>query len=263
VGLGLKAGLPPEADQQRANGSGEIALEDDADDALGRPDAVTAALSRLEDYRSRILAAAEQVLCLWEVWTTFNEAKELRQIIKRSPASLAAAVYEEASLNNLVMVVVRLLDHPKPDRITFFMVQQQLRIPGVSEALIADAPSSIHNLFAKDVITSGQASTKITARITEFHARLERLAAEQPNRTELLRKHRHANLAHELLPDKVRVKPTYDQIKTMVFEILALAENVHAIVTGSSLQELLTRGEASESALELWQAVAMAFPVEK
>lgn len=57
--------------------------------------------------------------------------------------------------------------------------------------------------------------------------------------------------------------PTHGQIKTMVFEILALAEDVEAIVTGSPLQEPLTRGEGSKSALELWQAVTVTFPVEK
>lgn len=240
-----------------------IALKDNAGETLGRPDAVSAALSRLEDYRRRIVAAAEQALSLWEVWAAFNEAKERRQIIEYSPASIAAVVYERASLNSLVMVVVRLLDHPQRDRITFSKVQEQMRIPGVSEALIAAAPSSLHILIAQDVITPEQASTKIAARITDFHARLERLAAEQPNRTKLLRDYRHANLAHELWANKARIMPTYDQLKTMVFEILALAEDVQAIVTGSPLQEPLTRGEASESALELWRAVAAMFPVQK
>lgn len=239
-----------------------MALDDNAEEALGRPDAVKAALSQLEDYRHRIVAATKQALCFWEVWTTFNEANELRRIIERSPANLAAAVYEDASLNSLVMVIVRLLDRPKPDRITFCVVQQQLRIPGVSEALIADAPHSIGALFAQDV-TPAQASAMIKMRITAFHARLKRLATEQPNRTEILRKHRHANLAHELLADKARVKPTYDQLNAMVSEILALTEDLQAMATGSSSQELLTRGEASKSAVELWRAVAVVFPIER
>lgn len=240
-----------------------MAPTDNAGKALGRPDAVNAALSRLEDHRRRIVAAAEQALSLWEVWAAFNDAKELRRIIENSPASIAAVVYERASLNSLVMIVVRLLDHPQRDRITFSKVQEQMRIPGVSEALIAAAPSSLHTIIAQDVITQEQASTKIAARITDFHARLERLAAEQPNRREMLRDYRNANLGHELWADKAKVMPTHGQIKTMVFEILALAEDVEAIVTGSPLQEPLTRGEGSKSALELWQAVTVTFPVEK
>lgn len=175
-----------------------MAPTDNAGKALGRPDAVNAALSRLEDHRRRIVAAAEQALSLWEVWAAFNDAKELRRIIENSPASIAAVVYERASLNSLVMIVVRLLDHPQRDRITFSKVQEQMRIPGVSEALIAAAPSSLHTIIAQDVITQEQASTKIAARITDFHARLERLAAEQPNRREMLRDYRNANLGHEL-----------------------------------------------------------------
>ena len=218
------------------------------------------ALSHLEDYRHRIVGAAKQALCLWEVWTSFNEAKELRRIIERSPASLAAAVYEDASLNNLVMIVVRLLDYPKEDRITFRAVQQQLRMPGVSEALITNAPRSIGAILAQD-ITPAQASTIIDTKITAFHARLKRLATEKPNRTEILRKHRHANLAHELLADKAQVSPTYDQLKTIVFEVLALTEDVQTIVTGTPLQEPLSRGEASKSVVELWRAVAVAYIV--
>lgn len=217
---------------------------------------VEAALAVLKHCSRRIMFTAGEALCLWEVWSTFNRAAELRLAIADSQAGLAATVYEKASLDMLVIVVIRLLDRPAKDRRNFQVFQDHLRRSGVAETLIKSAADSMAVLF--DGAKPEDASTTVQDRIAAFHARLDRL--KEDGRLKVLAQHRHANLGHELVSDPSGPKPTYDQLEELVKEVLVLAEDVEAVVP-SGLP--LRRGEASESAAALWKAVAAAFPARR
>lgn len=218
---------------------------------------VEAALAVLKHCRSRIMLAAEEVLHLWEVWSAFNRAAELRPAIAHSRAGLAAAVYEKASLDMLVIVVIRLLEGPAKDKRRNFQVfQKHLRLPGIADALIRNAANSMTVLL--DDVKPEEASTTVRDRIAAFHARLDRL--KEDRRLKMLGQHRNANLGHELVSDPSGPKPTYDQLEELVNQVFVLAEDVEAIVP-SGLP--LRRGEASKSAAALWKAVAATFPAGK
>ena len=214
---------------------------------------VEAALAVLTHCSRRLMFAVEEALHLWEVWSTFNRAAELRQAIAGSQAELAAAVYEKASLDTLVMVVIRLLEGPGKNRRNFQVFQKHLRLPGVADALIKNAANAMAVLW--DDAKPEEASTTVQDRIVAFHARLDRL--KEGGRLEVLGQHRNTNLGHELVPDPSEPTLTYDQLGELVNEILVLAEDMEAIVS-SGLP--LRRGEASKSAAALWKAVAAASP---
>lgn len=218
---------------------------------------VKAALAVLKHCSSRIMHTAEEALHLWEVWCTFNQAAELRSAIRGSQAELAAAVYEKASLDMLVIVVVRLLEGPAEDRRNFQIFQKYLRFPGVAEALIKNAANSMAVLW--DGADPEEASTTVRDRIEAFHVRLDRLKEKEYGRLKMLGRHRNANLGHELIPDPSEPRPTHDMLRELVNEGLALADDVEAIVPSGCP---LRREEASKSAAALWKAVVAASPAE-
>ena len=218
---------------------------------------VKAALAVLKHCSSRIMHTAEEALHLWEVWSTFDQAAELRPAIRGSQAELAAVVYEKASLDMLVIVVIRLLEGPAEGRRNLQIFQKHLRSPGVAEALIKDAANSMAVLW--DGVDPEEASTTVRDRIVAFHARLDRLKDKEDGRLKMLGWHRNANLGHELVPDPSEPRPTHDVLRELVNEALALADDVEALVPSG---RPLRRGEAIESVAALWKAVVAPFPAE-
>jgi hypothetical protein len=216
--------------------------------------------SRIAHDSRRIHQAAVNALHLCEIWITFNDAEEQRRVVGASPTSLAAAVYEEAVLQNLVLIAVRLFDKPRgcvvtTDRISFPVIQGLLSLPGVSEMIIDRAQVPLSAVLCGEPDRTAQ---EVPDRIDCFHAKMRRLATEKPNRMQLLRGFRDENIAHELHLEPT-TKPEYGHVTGMVSEILSLTEDMDLILNGSRSFPW-QRGEASKSAAALWSAVVAAFP---
>lgn len=218
-------------------------------------------VTRLEHCSRRIYRASVDALYLCETWSTFNGAADQRRAISQSPAGIAAAVYEDAALRNLILILVRLLDSLgkrrvlESDKISFPVVQCLLSLPGVTDVFIERARTSI----SASILEGPEQNTRaVRDRIASFSGRLHCLKVEHPNRAQRLRDFRDGNIAHELCLDEPKAKPLYTHIPEMVSEILVLTEDVHLIVDGSP-STYWPRGEASASAKQLWGAVAAAF----
>jgi hypothetical protein len=96
--------------------------------------------------------------------------------------------------------------------------------PGVLPLLIDDAKSK----FAGE---RGQAAGQAVADAAgRMRARLDRLGAEEPNRMRRLRDVRNRYLAHQLELAHPVDPPIYENFRTMVDELLALAEDAYRVV---------------------------------
>lgn len=135
-----------------------------------------------------------------------------------------------------------------------------MSLPGVSEAFIARASNSLGAIL--EGLEPDRAAETVRNCVDSFGKRLHSLNAEIPNRAEQMRKFRDVNFAHELRGDETKAKPLVRYITEMLSEIMALMEDVQTIVNGSP-STYWPQGEAGESAMQLWNAVATAFPSPK
>lgn len=205
------------------------------------------------------MKATTRAIALSEVWHFFNGNQDVRQAVAASPASTAALVYEDASLREQIVIMVRLLDTAgdalKSDKISYPIVRDLISLPGISEHFIDQARGW------KNGNSPDENEKHLKEQIECFRSRLSKLELEEPNRARILRNYRDENIAHELFIAESRPKPLFKYIWDLLPEIVALTEDVKMIAEGANV--VWPRDQATQSASALWSAVAAAFPLRK
>jgi hypothetical protein len=209
-------------------------------------------VERLRHAKRRIIQTVTWARAATEVWTVFNEFED-RMTVAHSPAQEAAHVYERSSLDARIVMLTRVLDQPGrgrimgQNRLSLPVCRTLLALPGVMDWLTQDADDW-------DFLDNRRGPA-VRERYPVFLDRLTRIENEtDPNRAQLLRDFRDENIAHELRFDRLRARPEYQHLRTLLADVQALTEDLAMIVQGERV--VWRDGDVTRSANALWQAVA-------
>ena len=215
-------------------------------------------VERLKAYSRRLRASVVRAISLLEVWASLNEAGPTREAISLSPTSAAAQVIWEATLRELVLILVRVFDPPGDprrgtDRVSFPVINEQLKKPEVAALLIGAARGWQNGWEPPENAATAERAIRLLGEV------LARLQNEEPNRARRLRHFRDEFLAHELDLKEQRDRPTYDNLSEMVEEVVQLSNHAGLAVEGATTH--WPHGTVRRSADALWDCVARAHPI--
>lgn len=211
------------------------------------------ALDCLRHSTRRIMEAVRWTRAVNSVWRTFNR-HEGRQEVAASGASVAAHVYERATLDAQIMMVSRVFDAPgrghilTQNRMSFPVCRILMAEPGVMEFLL-DESEEWNELGLEN-------RDRLAERHQAFVDTLTALENEEPNRVGLIRGFRDENIAHELRFDILPPRPQYDHIHGLIDEASVLLSHLMLIVHGTAIH--WDDAEVDVSTTWLWDAVAEA-----
>lgn len=214
-------------------------------------------IARLRHAKARIVQCVEWARATEEAWRSLNQAGEVRRAIAASPTAEAAFIYERATRDAQIVMITRVLDPPSrgnavtTDRMSLPVCRDLLRLPGVSEKLIAEA-RDWNELDEENC-------EQVRQRLDQFEARLQALHDEHPNRARILRNFRDGNIAHELHFDVAPAPPLYRHIPELLEEVKRLTVDLSFIVEGDVIH--WRQNETHQSAARLWEAVATRYPL--
>ncbi len=223
-----------------------------------QPFDVDETIARMRHAKARIVQCVEWARATEEAWRSLGYGGDTRRAVAASPASEAAWIFERATRDAQILMITRVLDPPSrrdalaTNRISLPVCSELLRLPGVSEQLIAEARNWNE--------MGGVNCDQVRQRLVQFEARLTALRDEQPNRATLLRDFRNVNIAHELRLAPTPAQPLYRHIPEMLEEVKILAADLSFIVEGEVVR--WRQDETLRSATLLWEAVAAQYPLD-
>jgi hypothetical protein len=216
-------------------------------------------VEKLHASAKRLAANSLQALTLYEAWSALNVDSAEREVLVRSLVTKSIGVMWQATQDSLVLCLMRALDGPRRDselhttnRVSFVVFRNLMDEPGVLEILVDDARSKFTGERAD---AAGQAVSDAADRI---RARLDGLMAEEPNRARRLRDVRNRYLAHHLELAKPVDPPIYENFRTMVDELLALAEDAYRVLQPTLIE--WPRGEVRAQTERLIRLIAASHP---
>jgi AbiU2 len=222
------------------------------------PDALEI-VEKLHSFANRLANNSLQALTLYEAWSALNVDSVAREVVVKSSVTKSIGVMWQATQDSLILCLMRALDGPRRDaelhttkRVSFVVFRKLMDEPGVLDVLIGDAKSKFNG---ERGIAAGQAVANAADRL---RARLDRLTAEEPNRVRRLRDVRNRYLAHHLQLANPVDPPIHENLRTMVDELLALADDAYRV-----LEPLLIewpRGEVRAQTKRLIELIAAAHP---
>ena len=211
----------------------------------------------LRSFRPRLADNSFQALVLYEAWSALNTPSSAREALVRSPVTKAIGVMWQATQDSLIICLTRAFDKPGrslhgSDRVSFVVFRHLLDEPSVLDTLMSDAQSKVGPDMKVD---AGQAVINAAARLRD---RLDSLAHEQPNRLHRLRAIRDHYLAHQLQLGDSIPPPIFQNLRTMVDEVLTLAEDATRVLQPTLIE--WPRGEVEGHTARLIDVVAEKFP---
>lgn len=211
-----------------------------------------AALATLRRTGPGNVMSAARALALQEAREVMNGPGPAREAIAHSDSGMAAGLYEHATLQLQIAIIVRLFDQPvrgrgRTDRLSFPVASELLAIPGVLDERIEEARD---RPIGEPDDNEAQARRQTRA----FNAGLSRLEVEHPDRLAILRRFRDGNIAHELEPIPGDPRPLYGHVSAMVEEALEMARLLQNVANGGVV--FWQRDESRRSAQALWATVA-------
>lgn len=192
--------------------------------------------------------AVSNALRLNEAFHVLNEPGDRRNQLARSVGSPAIFLYENAALREQVIILTRVFDPPRSNRLSFPVVRDLLAKPGITEHFIKDARETW------PILNPDESEAIVRQQIEQLCSRLDRLANEEPNRLKMLRDYRNTNIAHELWHEVPRQNPQFQHVWDITAEARACAESVKLVIEGSAVG--WADGMVTRSATWLWDAVA-------
>lgn len=211
--------------------------------------------ARLTAYSQRLRGSTYRAIHLHETFASFNDpANPLRQGGAYSIASTAVNVLLDAALRELILILVRTLDQPRghvlqSDKVSFPVVLQLASLPGVRDRLTENARAWLEGDNAD------QNAEAVSCSLDLIAESLERLGAEAPNRSRLLRDFRDEFLAHELQFDAPRARPLYRDLAAMVLELEQLSAAASMAFEGADVAWDHAHEQGREPAIELWRVI--------
>ena len=212
-------------------------------------------LARLEAYSRRLHGSVEQATALQAVFSALNEGslKATKRDKLWGPMAGAFNIIQHALLRELTLIIVRVLDRPRKletsDKVSFVVIAQWLERDGVSEALVEKARERHPANWARRNVWMTRRA------IRGLKQRLDRLAAEDPNRERLLRNGRDDFLAHELHREIPRDQALFGHLMEMTNEIQALSRDALIACTGHELEFDHIAAEGKDGAEQIWRAL--------
>jgi hypothetical protein len=218
-------------------------------------------IEKLHGFAPVLVRGALKAMTLHETWNGLNTDNAARKAIVVSPVTKVIGVMWEASLDSLILVLMRLLDsHGRgsvhdSDRVSFPVIRSLVDEPGVLEMLIGDAESKDG---PGDREAKGQAVLDAAFRLRQ---RLDTMADEEPNRLNRLRSVRDRFLAHQLHMETPLDPPIFGNLRTMVEDVLLLAEDTKRMLNPTVI--VWPRGEVTAQMIRLIDTVAQRFPIHR
>lgn len=216
-------------------------------------------VEKLHAFARRLANNSLQALTLYEAWSALNVDSTAREAVARSSVTKSIGVMWQATQDSLILCLMRALDGPRRDaelhttnRVSFVVFRKLMDEPGVLDVLVGDAKSKFTGERAQ---AAGQAVAEAAGRI---RARLDRLSAEDPNRVRRLRDVRNRYLAHHLELAHPVDPPIYENFRTMVDELLTLAEDAYRVLEPTLIE--WPRGEVRAQTERLIGLIAAAQP---
>jgi hypothetical protein len=212
-------------------------------------------VEKLHSIARRLANNSLQALTLYEAWAALNADSPAREALVRSSVTKSIGVMWQATQDSLVLCLMRALDGPRRDselhttnRVSFVVFRKLMDEPGVLDVLVGDAESKFGGERAE---AAGQADAA-----GRIRARLDGLAAEEPNRARRLRDVRDRYLAHHLALARPVDPPIYENFRTMVDELLALADDAYRVLEPTLIE--WPRGEVRAQTERLIGLIAAA-----
>ncbi|MDQ0392234.1 hypothetical protein [Labrys monachus] len=214
-------------------------------------------IERLDIYKVRLVREAVSALALFEVWDGLNEDTTRRRAVKASPVHKAIDVMWRATMDTLILTLVRSLEGFRGSvhathKVSFQVVRKLLDEPGVLDLLVDRAK---HNAGPAPARAKGQAVLEAAARL---RSNVDRLASESPSRIRRLQEIRHRYLAHQLHVTDPLDPPEYESIGEIANEVLSLAEHTTRILEPTAIE--WPRGELAAATARLIKVIAERFP---
>lgn len=208
----------------------------------------------LESDAKRLNESVGRATALHATFTTLNNSLSKNDYEIIGPLAGTLNLIQTSLLQEMILIVVRLLDHPrnlrKNEKVSFKAVDQWL----ANEAVRASIIERARQRHGEEWERRSQVKTRLGIR--RINRNLRRLKDEDPNREKLLRDFRNDFLAHELEHPIPNDLPELGHLIGMLSEIKILAFQTLYVCTGFEIGFDHIEAEAREGAEQLLRSIS-------